>query len=287
MIIDAHHHLESAVLAPERIVSLMDEGGVGKAVILASPGEFIPHTPEIQIKIFRALLRHAGGPARRLYEGLVRGGRIKAGRRLYRIRERPDNEEVAALLRSRPERFVALAFLNPAADPRAAAGELVRLVEEEGFRGLKAHAWWHKIDLLEDLLPLAKLCEERGLPLLLHLGGGPRSGDARGLADACPRLKLILAHLAVPYFEKLWPLVKERPNLFVDISGPYVDRASVVRAFRFLGAGKLIFGTDAPYGLMTDGGGYSYERFVGYVRRLPCSEADKERIFWKNFADLL
>jgi predicted TIM-barrel fold metal-dependent hydrolase len=160
-------------------------------------------------------------------------------------------------------------------------------IEEQGMVGVKCHAWWHRIDISSELLPIARRCEEKGLPLLVHLGGGRQTGNFKVLLDSCPRLKLILAHVAIPHFQKSWKLIKEEKNCFVDISGSYINAFMVRRAVKALGPDKVIFGSDGPVPLRCKAGGHSYEPILKWTRELRISDNDKEKIFHKNLERLL
>jgi predicted TIM-barrel fold metal-dependent hydrolase len=122
--------------------------------------------------------------------------------------------------------------------------------------------------------------------LLIHLGGGPRTGNFQALLQQCPRLKLILAHAAIPHFQKSWGAIREHPNCFVDISGSYLNAALVRNAVAALGPDKVIFGSDGPVSLRCKTG-HSYESILGWTRTLPVSDTDREKIFHKNLERLL
>jgi predicted TIM-barrel fold metal-dependent hydrolase len=122
--------------------------------------------------------------------------------------------------------------------------------------------------------------------LLIHLGGRPQTGNFRVLLAKCPRLKLILAHLALPHFEA-WKEIKEEKNCFVDISGGYLNASLVRRGVKALGPDKVIFGSDAPVSLRCSGGDHSYEPILRWTRELPISDNDKEKIFHRNLEQLL
>ena len=160
-------------------------------------------------------------------------------------------------------------------------------IEEQGMVGVKCHAWWHRVDISSELLPIARRCEGRGLPLLVHLGGGRQTGNFEVLLDNCPRLKLILAHVAIPHFQRSWKVIKEEKNCFVDISGSYINASMVRKAVKALGPDKVIFGSDGPVPLRCRAGGYSYEPILKWTRELRISDNDKEKIFHKNLERLL
>ena len=285
MIIDAHAHLDLHEITGEDYIRLMDAAGIDKVVLLASLNGKIPVTPEWQTSILRLLLLTRIQPiGKRIYESLIKEGQLKAAGKTIEIIQRPDNDSVSRVVAAHPDRFMAFVVINPRL---ADAMEIFEKgIEEQGMVGVKCHSWWHQFDPGSDLLPIARRCEEKGLPLLIHLGGGPRTGDFHGLLQKCPGLKLILAHAAIPHFQRSWETIRQQKNCFVDISGSYLNASLVRKAVEALGPDKVIFGSDAPVSLRC-GEGHSYEGILQWTRDLPISDDDREKIFHKNLERLL
>jgi predicted TIM-barrel fold metal-dependent hydrolase len=255
-------------------------------VLLAGLNSFIPPTPDWQISILRFLLSAPLQPlGKRIYESLIKGDYLKGGGKNIQIIQNPDNDSVRQVVLRYPERFMAFVVVNPRL--KNAMEIFEKGIEEQKMVGVKCQAWWHRIDIASGLLPVARRCEEKGLPLLVHLGGGRQTGNYEVLLDNCPRLKLILAHVAIPHFQKAWKVIKEAKNCFVDISGSYINAFLVRKAVKALGPDKVIFGSDAPIPLRCKGGGYSYELILRWTRELPISDSDKDKILHKNLERLL
>lgn len=88
---------------------------------------------------------------------------------------------------------------------------------------MKAHPFWHRyaVRMLDDV---AAYCTERNWPLLIHLGGDEERGDYRYLPERHPKLKILYAHAGVPFYQQVWEYVREKHNVFIDLSNPvYVD----------------------------------------------------------------
>jgi predicted TIM-barrel fold metal-dependent hydrolase len=286
MIIDAHAHLDLHEITGEDYIHLMDASGVNKVVLLASLNGVIPTTPDWQISIMRFLLSTPLQPlGKKIYESLVKGDCLKGGGKIIRIVQNPDNDSVSQVVSRYPERFMAFVVINPKL--KNAMEVLEKGIEEQGMVGVKCHAWWHRVDISSELLPIARRCEEKGLPLLVHLGGGRQTGNFEVLLGNCPRLKLILAHVAIPHFQRSWKVIKEEKNCFVDISGSYINASMVRKAVKALGPDKVIFGSDGPIPLRCRAGGYSYEPILQWTRQLRISDNDKEKVFHKNLERLL
>lgn len=285
MIIDSHGHLEEEIPA-RRLIALMDRDGIQKAVVFAGAMERIPSTPDRLLSVFRFLLRSPlNGLGRVLYNSFVKQGNLMVSGKAYRIFPDPDNETVGETVRENSDRLIFYAFINPKGS-RNPVEVLEECRAKFDVRGVKTHSWFHDFDPCQDLLGVAKRCEELALPLLIHLGGNRKTGNIEGLIEACPKLNVILAHVGIPYFQRIWPLLERYPNLHMDISGPYLNGALVAQAVRAVGSRRVLFGTDSPYGLR-HGDGYSFEPMKLWTEQLAISDKEKEDIFAGNLLRLL
>jgi len=112
-------------------------------------------------------------------------------------------------------------------------------------------------------------------------------GNYRWLVESFPRLNIIYAHAGLPYFKALWPIVRDCPNAYMDLSSPHLSERFVRRAVAFTGPQKCLYGTDSPYGFSKEDGTYDYGRVKGWIDRLPVSERDRDLIFGENFLNLI
>ena len=181
---------------------------------------------------------------------------------------------------------------------RAAVGldELERWRTVPGMIGVKLHPHWH--DYRTELLnPIMRRLAELKLPALIHLGFG-RRGDFRALATSYPQVPLICAHAGFPFYRDLWVHGRALPNLYVDLSSPYIDEALARAAVATLGPERCLYGTDAPYGFpekdLTSGSSgpgtpksYDYGEIKGWIERLPIPSAARAAIFADNLRALL
>ena len=131
-------------------------------------------------------------------------------------------------------------------------------------------------------LPLLTRVEELGLPVLIHLGFRKR-GDFRSICARFPKLRVISAHAGFPFYRDLWRYRNECPNLFVDLSSPYIDEALARAAVAAMGAERCFYGTDAPYGFEESDGSYDYAEIKGWVERMPVNSNERERILGAGF----
>ena len=290
MIIDCHAHYEPRILDDQSILEGMDEAGVDKTVLIShltdppetQKGNF---TMAVQRFMFDSnFLRPLGiAITKSMYkksgEWNLWFNKLKKDPQKVNIVQKPDNEGIARIIEKFPDKFLGWIFINPLMPE--SLDELDRWKDSPGMIGVKIHPFWHQFPI-EAVEAVGRRTEELGLPLLVHLGFDA-SGNYRWLIDKFPRLKIIIAHLGVPFYKKLWPEVIRNQNIFMDISSTYhVDEGMVHRAVKEVGAHKCFFGTDSPYAHVD-----AVKQIKNWVQNLPVSDLDKGRIFSTNFLELI
>lgn len=287
MIVDSHAHFDPRMLDPERVIAKMDAAGVDRIAMIPAMNDPLPETPARLLAAARRLSRSA--PGRLAVEAIHRAmltpeGDLRLSGRVVGVYARPDNESVARLVAAHPRRFLGWIFLNPRNNP-GVLDELERWRRAPGMIGVKLHPHWH--DYRTEILgPVLGRAEELGLPVLIHLGFR-RRGAYRAICASFPRLRLIAAHAGFPFYDDLWRHAREHPNLFVDLSSPYIDEALARAAVLAMGPERCLYGTDAPYGFHEADGSYDYGEIRRWVERMPVSAAARERILGDNFLEIV
>jgi predicted TIM-barrel fold metal-dependent hydrolase len=287
MIIDVHAHFEPRMLDVPKMVAKLDEVGVDRVALIPAMNDPLPHTPERLLAVARRLSQSR--ITRPLVEGfhrttLTAEGDLRLSGKVFGIYARPDNAAVARAIAARPDRFFGWIFLNPRNNP-GVLDELDQWRAVPGMIGIKLHPHWHDWRT-EIATPLLRRAEELGLPVLVHLGFGPR-GDFRAICDRFPRLKVISAHAGFPFYGDLWKHAAQHPNLYVDLSSPYIDERLARSAVAAMGAERCLYGTDAPYGFHEPDGSYDYREIRRWVEHMPISSAEQQRIFGDTFAEMI
>jgi aminocarboxymuconate-semialdehyde decarboxylase len=197
------------------------------------------------------------------------------------------NDELAGVVRTHPEKFVALAAV-PLQDPPSAVRELERAVNELGMRGCmigsnvggrdldsrefeEFFATSSELDAPIYIHPIMPVGKERmwdyRLDVLLGFPFDTTLAAARivfsGILERYPDLKIILSHLGgtLPF---LWGRLEKGSDTFEGIekritgdAGKYfrmfyldtIAYAPEVLAFgiRWIGTEKMVFGSDSPF----------------------------------------
>ena len=233
------------------------------------------------------------------------------------------NDEIAAMTRQWPQRFAGLATL-PVQDVGAAVDELDRAVHVLGLKGVEldtvvhGHTWDEP-----QFLPLFKAAEAMGAVLFFHpqpqdnllLQRTARYGLANsigvivedtlivatlifgGILDACPDLKVCIAHGGGPAcfgmgrLDRGWQVRSEARRHILKPPSTYQRRlyydciTDSEAALRFLidqvGADRVVLGSDWPF--------VRWEPSpVAWVQGLQSlTQAEKEKILWQNLERLL
>jgi predicted TIM-barrel fold metal-dependent hydrolase len=170
-------------------------------------------------------------------------------------------------------------------------GELDRLVNEMGFKGMKLYpTYQHFFPNSNRLYPLYAKAEELGIPVMLHTGSsvfkGARMkfGDPLYLDDVAvdfPDLTLLMVHSGRGFwYDRAFFLAKLHPNLYMEIAG--LPPQKLLTYFPDLErlADKVIFGSDWP-GMPFIG------RNIQLIRELPLQEETIEKILGGNAARIL
>jgi predicted TIM-barrel fold metal-dependent hydrolase len=287
MIADAHYHLDPRLESIERLLAQMREHGIARVALIAAPCDPL-HVGKAGAAFMRWMRRALAGGAPRLGRILYRStvhpsGRVSFLSRSAAIYPEPDNDAVERAFRAHPKEFVGWLFLNPGAKPPVEEAE--RRFRTPGWIGVKAHPFWHRypVSALDDV---AALCQERGKPMLVHLGAGARRGDFRRLPERFPRLKLVYAHAGIPWYGALWEHALGRQNVFVDLSSPYLDKALRYRALRELGASRCLYGSDGPYGYPGRDGGYDHGAILRQIAQAGLPAQDLDRVLGGNFSSI-
>ncbi len=169
----------------------------------------------------------------------------------------------------------------------------IKRLKENGIKGVKFQSTWQ--NCLADDDRMLRLYEEIGEDMIVFLhAGGSRTKSTTNIEaaphriarvlDLFPNLKIIAAHFGGNYMieESKKHLIGK--NVYLDTSAPptlgtRLDQKMVLELIEAHGVNKIIFGSDFPIG--------NKKEDVTYLKNLPLSEEAKERILWKNTAELL
>ncbi len=273
-IFDTHVHCLSWEQTAADIVAQMDECGVRMECVIAPPIWY---------------------ENRQALASLPRSERRKAFSRVWREKAPAANDLVAGWARERPDRILALAWIDPL-HPEA-PHEAERAVEA-GCAGIKiiniGHYPWD-----ERCFDVYDRIEQLDVPVLFHagiLGDGRNSRFSRPAEFEAlkewPKLRVILAHMGWPWTDEaiatvgMGRLYNPTANMVMDLApgAPLAWREdAMAKALGYLPHEWILFGTD---GKSTDGKAARVIRETEYIfNKLGVSDEARRKIYWQNACD--
>lgn len=134
------------------------------------------------------------------------------------------NADVLALVNGHGKRFIGAASIDPTS--RRQACDTIDAALDQGFKLINIEPGSYPIPLYADdrrLYPIYAHCEDRGVPVILMVGGtaGPDLSYSdpirtdRVLADF-PKLNVVVAHGGWPWVTEILHIAFRRPNLYLS-----------------------------------------------------------------------
>jgi len=161
-----------------------------------------------------------------------------------------ENEEIAAIARKYPDKFVGMSLINPLGED--AVEELERHVKELGIKALKLHPYAQCYSLiLPSVHALVEKAAKLKVPVMVHSGTAPHTTPLQiaTLADTFPDATVILAHagLSETYAADARFAAKRYENVYLETS--CLPAGYVGMAIKEVGASKVMFGSDSPWNI--------------------------------------
>ncbi len=185
--------------------------------------------------------------------------------------------------------FLPFGSVHPMADDWS--DELER-IKSLGLYGIKFHPDYQDFMVNDEfMIPIYRRCAELQLPVSIHAGYDPLSPDlmhcqaahAAEAFDRVPDMTLILAHGGgMRDWDNVEKYLAGKPgNLYFDVSviANEIDPEQLVRIIKKHGTDRILFGSDCPWDMPSNE--------IRMIDSLPLTDEEKEKIFWKNAAQLL
>lgn len=179
--------------------------------------------------------------------------------------------------------------------PEAGVGDQVRLEIERGARLFKIHVQVGGFSPADPALDEAwHVLEEAGVPVVIHAGSAPISGEHTGsgpvrrLLKRHPRLVLVIAHQGMPEYNAFADLAEEYPGVYLDTTMVGTDFTNDFAPMpsQYLGRlpglrGRILLGSDFP------NIPYPYAHQLEALARLGLGDDWMRSVLWDNGARLL
>lgn len=206
------------------------------------------------------------------------------------------NEFVAEMIAASPDRFIGFASVNP--NLNNAPDILYHAIHTLGLKGLKLHPPLQNF-MPNDrkVWPVYEMASNLAIPVVFHVGTTPFGNLVKlkhadpilmdDIANDFPNLKIILTHLGTLWHNESFMITEKHPNVYIDTAAYPYEITDILkeRLIMRIGEEKFIFGTDFP--MPYEGKMHRLKDFVDTVNDLPISSELKERIFARNFEEML
>jgi len=176
-----------------------------------------------------------------------------------RISNKEQNRIHANLANKHPDRFIALAALDPR---RPDALELAKeFIEDWNMTGFKLHPCAGFFPDDKAFYPFYKMCSDWKVPILFHSGGlegnwvTAQPGHIATVAEHFPDIKVIMGHAGMESWQSAAAAAAFLPNVYLDISiiGQWRYCRNPEKFYRWLrdlidevGPWKVLFASDRP-----------------------------------------
>lgn len=200
------------------------------------------------------------------------------------------NEDVAAIVREYPGRFVGVASLDPSDRKKAIAQ--IEKARADGLVGVNFEPGAYPVPMYADdrrLYPIYAYCEDNNVPVVMMAGGsaGPDLSytmpvHVDRVAGDFPRMKLAISHGGWPWVSEILHVAFRRENVYISpdqyLAGmpghdEYVRAANGYLADRFLYASSYPFTSAKDY--------------LAWFRKLPITPEVMEKLLYRNAAGFL
>lgn len=194
--------------------------------------------------------------------GVVMAGDFRRSHPEDEVSYHVPNDFVAEFVAKNPRRLVGCGSVDPLRDPRMAAAEVARCVEDLGMKSIKLYpTYGHFSPADKAVFPVYEKAIEYNIPVQIHMGwtpvkSAPVEFQAPELLDAVgrqfPELKLVIAHMGYPYWESAITLLAKHENFHAELSGwGWFGERKILEMLHVFGSlapyEKLMYGSENPF----------------------------------------
>jgi len=271
MVIDGHSHACGEYLNSDSLIATLDKWGIDKVILV--PGE-LNSSANYSLPNLASIF-----PKHNVVKFTNFVSKI-AIRLTGKVKEIPAGNTFVYDLKQKSQGRV-IQFIWITTQTRDITDFLDKKYSEWGFHGVKLHQCWETFSADSNFFrEVALWVEKSDLPLFIHPVSDAEVLKIIDYKRKHPNLKLIIAHLF-----GLELFIKQKfkdDNLYFDTSCPQLISAKrFMDAIEFVGADKITFGTDSPYGKE------NIDKYMKKINRMNISRQDRDMILGENLRKLL
>jgi predicted TIM-barrel fold metal-dependent hydrolase len=162
----------------------------------------------------------------------------------------PDNSVTMKAREKFPQKFLALAWMNP--NESNAAYHFEELLSTKLISGLKLHPLFNAYTANDEcVFPLMEIASAKDLPVFIHTGHAPFSlpWSIGQLAENFPKARIVMVHMGHGhgvYIQASIDVARKQGNIFLENSGMPMH-TKIKEAYDRVGSERLFWGSDAPF----------------------------------------
>jgi hypothetical protein len=189
---------------------------------------------------------------------------------------RATHDEIAAAVKSHPDRFAGAACLDPFVPEREFRDELKRCAAGLGFRAVKLQPQYQGLNPLSARHEFFfEAAADNGLAVVVHTGAGaPFALPSLYIVPArkFPELPIVLGHAGGGiYAAEAIVAATVCPNIYIELSSLMPHHVREVLAH--VDSSRLMIGSDLPESIDTE---------IGKIEGLEASDEAKRHILWRT-----
>lgn len=186
-------------------------------------------------------------------------------------------------VRKYPDKFRAYCGINPNY-PEIIKKDLLSFDRyRDLYVGFKFLPSYHEICLSDEKNKVVwEFADTNKLMVLTHTWGGSKYDgpeEIRKIAEKYTNLTLILGHSCHGEWDKAISLVKDFPNIYLELCAVLDERGIIEKFVEEIGSEKILFGTDFPW--------FNHHYYLGALLGSGISDDDCRKILYRNAQTLL
>ena len=161
---------------------------------------------------------------------------------------------------------------------------LKKYLNNDKVFGLKFHNYWHnfRYNQMHYFLEINNNVKPVYLILYYNLN---IENDLDDLLKKFKKTKFIIGYGGFPHYQRLWNVLNNYPNLFIDTSSNHLNEAIIKKMLNKVNIHKIIFGSDYPYNFKVNFK-FSYDLFLKRILLNLSSKKSLTLLLKNNFKKL-
>ncbi|HHY47475.1 MAG TPA: amidohydrolase [Firmicutes bacterium] len=153
--------------------------------------------------------------------------------------------------------------------------EIEKYSRDPRFVGVKLHPDQQAFSLKDRAVArIVDRAHEHRMPLLVHTFSAAAAAHLTELAGQHRDLPIIMAHMGGAEWESAVKYAEKAENIYLDPCCSYADRGKLEAAVRAVGAGRVVFGSDAVL--------FNPRFVIGMIESAEIEESDRQLIYRDN-----